>query len=102
MGMKSASAIKRVIGGTLLFTVAGLAYAGGMGMKKMEGGCAGMMESMMDANKDGKVSKEEFIKHHEEMFTTMDKNKDGALEKSEMGMMGDMQKMHGGQGGMKM
>ncbi|MGK2950798.1 MAG: HvfA family oxazolone/thioamide-modified RiPP metallophore [Thiobacillus sp.] len=54
------------------------------GMKAGEGRC-GM--SMMDANKDGKISKEEFTKHHEAMFATMDANKDGSISKDEMGKM---------------
>ncbi len=41
--------------------------------------------AMMDANKDGKVSKEEFTKHHEAMFANMDKNNNGTLEADEMG-----------------
>lgn len=61
--------------------------------KHMDGKC-GM--SMADANKDGKVSKEEFTEHHNAMFTQMDANKDGTLDKSEMGKM-----MDGKCGGMK-
>ncbi len=36
-----------------------------------------------DADKDGKVTKDEFIKHHEAMFTEADANKDGALDADE-------------------
>ena len=69
------------------------------GMKKAgEGKCGGMKTSegscgvtMADINKDGKVSKEEFTKHHDVMFEHMDANKDGFIEKSEMGM-GEMAK----------
>ena len=43
--------------------------------------------AMMDANKDGNVSKEEFMKAHETMFNNMDANKDGAIDKTEMGKM---------------
>jgi len=43
--------------------------------------------AMMDANKDGNVSKEEFMKAHETMFSNMDANKDGAIDKAEMGKM---------------
>ena len=60
----------------------------------MEGKCGAMKTDQakggmatMDANKDGKVSKEEFIKAHEAMFGTMDANKDGFLDKTEMGKM---------------
>ena len=61
---------------------------------KMKDGMCGM--SMADANKDGKISKEEFTKHHDAMFTQMDANKDGSIDKDEMGKM-----MDGKCGGMK-
>jgi uncharacterized low-complexity protein len=73
--------------------------------KGMEGKC-GMGKcgvgkcgaQMMDTDKDGKVSKDEYMKHHEAVFTKMDASKDGTLEDSEMGMG----KMKGGNcGGMK-
>ena len=35
----------------------------------------------VDANKDGKISKEEFMKHHEQMFDKKDVNKDGFVDK---------------------
>ena len=69
----------------------------GMGKEGMggEGKCGGM--KMMDADKDGAVSKEEFMQHHEEKFTKKDKNADGKLTDDEMKMM------HEGKcGGMKM
>ena len=74
------------------------------GMKAGEGKC-GM--SMMDDNKDGKVSKEEFTKHHDAMFANMDANKDGFIDKDEMGKMmggkcgGAKKPMEGKCGGMK-
>lgn len=52
--------------------------------------------SMVDLNKDGKVSKDEFMKHHEDMFAVMDTNKDGFLDESEMHHM--MDQMHSKQG----
>jgi uncharacterized low-complexity protein len=58
------------------------------GMKASEGSCG---VTMADLNKDGKVSKEEFTKHHDVMFEHMDANKDGFIDKSEMGM-GEMAK----------
>ena len=80
------------------------------GAKPMEGKCGGMKAgaaesmagpAMMDANKDGKVSKEEFIKGHEAMFSKMDANKDGVLDKAEMGKTMDGKCGEGKCGGMK-
>lgn len=55
---------------------------------KKEGKCGegkcGM--SMLDANGDGKVTKEEFMSGHEKMFSGKDKNGDGVLDASEMSM----------------
>lgn len=51
------------------------------GMKSGEAKC-GM--GMMDANKDGKVSKDEFMKGHEAMFAARDTNKDGVIDTNEM------------------
>ena len=58
---------------------------GKCGAKKADEPKGGM--AMMDANKDGKVSKEEFIKGHEAKFGMMDANKDGFLDKAEMDKM---------------
>ncbi|MCA1978959.1 MAG: hypothetical protein LDL19_06935 [Thiobacillus sp.] len=52
--------------------------------KAAEGMC-GM--AMADANKDGKVTKEECDKHRAAMFEKYDTNKDGALDKAEMAKM---------------
>ena len=51
-------------------------------MKASEGMCG---VTMADTNKDGKVSKEEWSKHHDVMFEHMDSNKDGFIEKTELG-----------------
>lgn len=48
--------------------------------KSGEGRC-GM--SMVDVNKDGKVTKDEFLKHHEAIFDRIDANKDGAVDQPE-------------------
>ena len=69
---------------------------GKCGEMKMEGK-HGMMMKMMDTDEDGAVSKEEFIKHHEEKFTKKDKNADGKLTQDEMKMM--KCKMHEGKCG---
>ena len=52
-----------------------------------EGKCG---PAMMDVNKDGKVTKDEFMKAHEAMFAAKDANKDGVLSGDEMkpGMAG--------------
>ncbi|MGH8508110.1 MAG: hypothetical protein ACREVH_05255 [Gammaproteobacteria bacterium] len=78
----------------------------GMGMMKGMEGCGKNMAAMMDTDKDGKISKDEFTKHHDEAFAQMDANKDGTLDQSEMGHMGKMMESHcagmpmkGGMGG---
>jgi len=38
----------------------------------------------MDTNKDGKVDKAEFTKHHEAMFGLIDANKDGKVDDAEL------------------
>jgi uncharacterized low-complexity protein len=60
----------------------------GAGMKKPAGegkcgeGKCGM--SRMDGDKDGSITKVEFIKAHEEMFTKMDADGDGKVTKEEI------------------
>ncbi|PTQ86109.1 EF-hand domain-containing protein [Nitrosomonas ureae] len=48
--------------------------------------------SSVDTNNDGKISKEEFMKHHEAMFDKKDTNKDGFLDETERRSM--KEKMH--------
>lgn len=48
-----------------------------------EGSCGGMYKNM-DADGDGKITKEEFLKAHETKFAEMDKNGDGTLSDDEM------------------
>ena len=77
----------------------GYMVAGGHKEGKCGEGKCGM--KMMDADKDGAVSKEEFMQHHEMKFDKKDKNKDGQLTTDEMKVM--KRKMHEGKcGGMKM
>lgn len=45
-----------------------------------------------DLDKDGKISRDEFMKHHEQMFDKKDANKDGFLDEKEMHRM--MKHMH--------
>ena len=58
----------------------------GGGAKSGEGRC-GM--SMVDTNKDGKVTKQEFMKHHEAIFDRMDANKDGSITEAEFNRVAD-------------
>lgn len=56
-----------------------------------------MAMKMMDANNDGMISKEEFMKHHEMMYDKMKKNKGGMVDVKDMEMMHQhMQMMHKG------
>ena len=61
------------------------------GMKAGEGKCGAKASegmcgvTMADINKDGKVSKDEWAKHHDAMFEHMDANKDGFIDKAELG-----------------
>lgn len=71
----------------------------GMGMDKCMTMMGAQMMEMVDTNKDGKISKEEFTKHHEQMFTQMDKNADGMIDATERAAMKDqMKNMQGMQG----
>jgi uncharacterized low-complexity protein len=47
------------------------------GIKTTEAKCGA---GMADANRDGKISKKEFMKAHEAMFAAQDKNKDGFID----------------------
>ncbi len=74
-----------------------VAQAGKMPAGKCGQGMCGSMKSsateakcgaaMLDANKDGKISKDEFVNGHAAMFDTLDTNKDGSLDKAEMSKM---------------
>ena len=64
---------------------------GGMGM---------MMLKMADTNKDGAVSRDEFVATHAKHFDMMDANHDGKLTKAERQAAHDkMRAMHGKRGG---
>ena len=64
---------------------------GGMGM---------MMLKMADTNKDGAVSRDEFVATHGKHFDMMDANHDGKLTKAERQAAHDkMRAMHGKRGG---
>ena len=49
----------------------------------------GMDMKMMDANNDGMISKEEFMKHHEAMYEKMKKGSNGMVSLKDMQMMHD-------------
>lgn len=74
---------------------------GGEGMKREHGGRGGKMAKMMlhmaDANKDGAVSRDEFMAGATRHFDMMDANKDGKLTKAER--QAAHQKMRGKMGG---
>lgn len=63
----------------------GAGMCGGNMKKAGEGKCGGAKsdECPADTDKDGKVTKDEFIKHHEKMFDEADANKDGSLDADE-------------------
>jgi aminopeptidase C len=56
-------------------------------MKQGKGMAMGMDMKMMDTNKDGMISKDEFTKHHEAMWEKMKKNKNGMVDMKDMNMM---------------
>ena len=51
-------------------------------MSACEGKCG---LSMADANKDGKISKKEFVQRHDDMFTQLDANRDDFVDQTENG-----------------
>lgn len=55
--------------------------------------CKNMMPKV-DMDKDGKISRREFMSHHGAMFDKKDTNKDGFLDESEMGGMMDHMHEH--------
>ena len=65
----------------LMLAYADLAESNKSGGAKSGGGGYGM--SLMDKNKDNKVSKEEFIKYNEAIFDKIDTNRDGSVDKNE-------------------
>ena len=65
----------------LMLAYADLAETNKSGGAKSGSGGYGM--SLMDKNKDNKVSKEEFIKYNEAIFDKVDTNHDGSVDKNE-------------------
>lgn len=63
-----------------------IAYADMADPKKYGGvksGGGGYGMSLMDKNKDNKVSKEEFLKYNEAIFNKVDANRDGSVDREE-------------------
>jgi len=48
---------------------------------------AGSRAAAMDADSDGKITKEEFMSFHEQLWTSLEKNADGTVDVSSMPMM---------------
>lgn len=66
----------------VMLAYADLAEADKSGGAKSAGG-GGYGLSVMDTNKDAKVTKEEFIKYNEAIFDKVDTNHDGSVDKAE-------------------
>lgn len=93
--------ISTLVGGGI--AVAAQGSSGGMAGSMMEGNMQQMMKMMqmmqnMDANKDGMLSKAEFMTSHEAMFDAMPKNKDGVVDMKDMAMCPMMSGMSGQHG----
>src|SRR5215475_3546383 len=78
-----AAILTTVAGGTVLNTASAddmVAFATGgyaTGLRTME------MMHMIDSNKDGKISKDEWVAYQTQLFTALDKRKDGFLDTQE-------------------
>ena len=48
----------------------------------------------LDADKDGKVSKAEFLAPHEAQFAHIDKNQDGSIDKAEIEAFAEAMRQH--------
>lgn len=82
--------ISSLSGGKLMLAE-GKCGGGKCGGGKGPGGKCGM--SRMDADGDGNVTRDEFMKGHEVMFDKIDKNNDGVIDPEER--RAHMQKMRG-------
>lgn len=79
---------------TVIFGAAMLVVVPAIAMDNMQMGKS-MDMKMVDANGDGMISKDEFMKHHETMFEKMKKNSAGMVDIKDMGMMHkNMKNMH--------
>jgi hypothetical protein len=65
------------------FVMSAFSEQKGKGCPMMKGKGMGNFEAQ-DANKDGKLSKEEWTTFHNKMFEDADANKDGSIDNKEM------------------
>jgi EF hand domain-containing protein len=74
-----------VTAGLLAAGVAGTAFAADIGFTTdyVRGISNKKMMGMMDSNKDHKVTKDEWMTFHEELFARIDKNGDGVITEEE-------------------
>jgi len=94
--------IKPVSGGYLMLAE-GKCGAGKCGAGKDKGGAGKCGMGRMDADGDGNVTREEFMKGHEAMFDKIDTNGDGVIDPAERAahmskMMGFMKEGKCGEG----
>jgi len=94
--------IKPVSGGYLMLAE-GKCGAGKCGAGKDKGGAGKCGMGRMDADGDGNVTREEFMKGHEAMFDKIDTNGDGVIDSAERAaqmskMMGFMKEGKCGEG----
>jgi hypothetical protein len=80
--MKHKTLMTALIGGVLTLTAFApvIIHAGGM--------CVEMKYNEMDANKDGKMSKQEFMTGAQQMFSSMDKDESGFVTHTEFLTLG--------------
>lgn len=83
--------MKKLISTGLIAVLFGAGFSGCAQNGMMNHGAMkdGMGMKMMDANNDGMISKEEFMKHHEAMFDKMKKDSNGMVSMKDMPMMMD-------------
>jgi len=75
--------MKELSSGYMIADAAEGKYGGKM---KGESRCAGMMKKM-DADGDGRITREEFMAGHEAIFNAKDKNGDGVIDADEIKAM---------------
>ncbi|MFQ5643610.1 MAG: hypothetical protein ACE5FQ_07915 [Thiogranum sp.] len=74
--------MEEISGGSMVLAQ-GKCGAGKCGAGKAKGGGGKCGMARMDADGDGKVTKDEFMQGHEAMFEKIDKNNDGVIDRKE-------------------